>query len=58
MIFVKENRSKVAAANPKASVTELGKILGAEWRNLSQQAKKVRFVRWFVPTLKIQKGVC
>lgn len=39
MVFSKENRQAVKDENPEASVTEVAKILGEKWRNLSEEEK-------------------
>merc|ERR1712166_789889 len=40
MFFVQENRSEVTTNNPDASFGEIGKLLGAEWRECSAKDKK------------------
>jgi hypothetical protein len=40
MFFVKENRAKVKEENPDLSFGELGKLMGAKYRNLTEEEKK------------------
>ncbi|KAI8923664.1 high mobility group box domain-containing protein [Entophlyctis helioformis] len=41
MIFSQENRAKIKEDNPEASFGEIGKLLGAAWRELSEKGKQV-----------------
>ncbi|KAL2914143.1 Non-histone chromosomal protein 6 [Polyrhizophydium stewartii] len=41
MIFSKENRPRIKEENPDASFGEIGKLLGAAWRELSEKEKQV-----------------
>ncbi|KAI8059532.1 high mobility group box domain-containing protein [Gongronella butleri] len=41
MFFSKENRQKVIEANPDVSFGQVGKLLGQQWRELSDAGKKV-----------------
>eukprot|EP00492_Amphilonche_elongata_P005214 TRINITY_DN66_c0_g1_i5.p1 TRINITY_DN66_c0_g1~~TRINITY_DN66_c0_g1_i5.p1 ORF type:complete len:90 (+),score=26.94 TRINITY_DN66_c0_g1_i5:56-325(+) len=40
MLFCKENRAKTIRENPKASMTELSKIMGAKWGKMTDAQKK------------------
>lgn len=40
MKFAASKRAEVKAANPAASVTEMAKILGGMWRELTPAAKE------------------
>merc|ERR1711879_839273 len=40
MIFCNENRPIVKEENPDASFGEMGKLLGARWKELSDEGKK------------------
>lgn len=39
MFFAQDQRSKVIAANPNAAFTEIGSILGQNWKSLSDSYK-------------------
>ena len=39
MNFSNQHRQEVRDANPNAKVTEIAKILGSMWRNLSEEEK-------------------
>lgn len=39
MFFMKEERAKVVAENPGISVTEVSKVIGSRWKELSADAK-------------------
>jgi hypothetical protein len=41
MIFSQENRQKVKDENPKATFGEMGKLLGAKWKETSEKDKEV-----------------
>lgn len=41
LIFSMENRECIKKANPKASNTEMTKLIAAEWKKLSDKEKKV-----------------
>ncbi|EGF79601.1 hypothetical protein BATDEDRAFT_89692 [Batrachochytrium dendrobatidis JAM81] len=41
MIFSKENRPRIREENPDASFGDLGKLLGAAWRELNDKDKQV-----------------
>ncbi|KAJ1344690.1 hypothetical protein BSLG_000213 [Batrachochytrium salamandrivorans] len=41
MIFSKENRPRIREENPEASFGELGKLLGAAWRELNDKDKLI-----------------
>jgi len=38
-LFTAERRAAVSAANPEAKITEIAKLLGAEWKALSEEEK-------------------
>merc|ERR1719162_1505638 len=40
MFFVQDKRAEVTSSNPDASFGEIGKLLGAEWRECSAKDKK------------------
>ncbi|EFJ46102.1 hypothetical protein VOLCADRAFT_75495 [Volvox carteri f. nagariensis] len=40
ILFVKKNRPAVVAANPNKSVTEVGKLMGALWKQLSPEEQQ------------------
>jgi len=40
MIFCNENRPIVKEENPDAKFGEMGKLLGAKWKELSEEGKK------------------
>jgi hypothetical protein len=39
MFFVKDERAKVVAENPGMPVTEVSKVIGTRWKELSAEAK-------------------
>ena len=39
MIFAGENRAKVVEENPGASIGDVGKALGAKWKEMSAEEK-------------------
>lgn len=39
MMFCKERRAGVAGENPTFSVAQIGKLLGEEWRAMSEKEK-------------------
>ena len=39
MMFSSANRAEVIKANPDAAVTEVAKLLGAKWQELSEKEK-------------------
>lgn len=41
MIFSQENRQNIKDQNPKATFGEMGKLLGAAWKELDEKAKEV-----------------
>jgi hypothetical protein len=41
MIFSSENRSRIKEENPEATFGEMGKLLGAKWREMSEDDKAV-----------------
>ena len=41
MKFAAKNRTGIKAKNPNASFGQLGKLIGAAWRGLSEAEKKV-----------------
>ncbi|KAJ3212409.1 Non-histone chromosomal protein 6 [Entophlyctis luteolus] len=43
LIFANENRARVRAANPDASFGQVGKLLGQEWKEISE-AEKQKYV--------------
>ncbi|KAJ3202730.1 Non-histone chromosomal protein 6 [Entophlyctis luteolus] len=43
LIFANENRARVRAANPDASFGQVGKLLGHEWKEISE-AEKQKYV--------------
>lgn len=44
MFFSQDWRERVKAENPDAGFGEIGKLLGARWKELSDEEKKVRFL--------------
>jgi len=40
MMFCKERRGGIAAANPSLSVAQIGKLLGEEWRAMDEKEKE------------------
>ena len=42
MFFSQDWRERVKAENPDASLGEIGKLLGARWKELDDEEKKVR----------------
>ncbi|MEU0938861.1 hypothetical protein [Embleya sp. NPDC005971] len=40
MFYSRDNRERVKRANPDASFTTIGRILGTEWSNLSAKAQE------------------
>jgi structure-specific recognition protein 1 len=36
-LFMKENRAQIVKDNPGQKITEISKILGQKWRELSQE---------------------
>ena len=42
MFFSQDWRERVKAENPDAGFGEIGKLLGARWKELSDEEKKVR----------------
>lgn len=48
MFFSQDWRERVKAENPDAGFGEIGKLLGARWKELSDEEKKVRFLFLFV----------
>ncbi|GIL94189.1 hypothetical protein Vretimale_463, partial [Volvox reticuliferus] len=40
MLFLEERRPNIVAANPEASFTDVGKLLGAEWRSLGKDEQE------------------
>lgn len=41
MFFVSDWRERIIAENPSASFGEVGKLLGARWKEMSESEKKV-----------------
>jgi len=41
MFFVQDYRERIKSENPEASFGELGKLLGAKWKEMSETEKKV-----------------
>lgn len=53
-IFMADVRKKVTEENPDASMFDISKILGQEWRALDEEKRKVRFnelIYYFLITL-------
>jgi hypothetical protein len=46
MLFSKDMRKVVMEENPSAGFGEVGKILGAKWKECDEKTKKVRPVVW------------
>jgi hypothetical protein len=42
MFFVQDYRERIKEENPDASFGEVGKLLGAKWKEMSDAEKKVR----------------
>ena len=42
MFFVQDYRERIKEENPNASFGEVGKLLGAKWKEMSDAEKKVR----------------
>jgi hypothetical protein len=42
MFFCKDQHANVTADNPNIPFTEVGRILGAQWQQMSEKDKKVR----------------
>ena len=42
MFFVQDWRARIIAENPEASFGEVGKLLGARWKEMPDAEKKVR----------------
>ncbi|GLC63206.1 hypothetical protein PLESTF_000011700 [Pleodorina starrii] len=40
MLFLEERRPEIVASNPEASFTDVGKLLGAEWRGLAKDEQE------------------
>lgn len=38
--FISQNRGRIAKENPEAKVTEIGKLMGQEWKALTDEEKK------------------
>jgi hypothetical protein len=43
MFFVTDYRERIREENPDVSFGEIGKLLGAKWKELSDAEKKVNF---------------
>ena len=41
MFFVQDHRDQIKSENPDVSFGEVGKLLGAKWKELSEKEKKV-----------------
>jgi hypothetical protein len=50
MFFVQDYRERIKSENPEAGFGEVGKLLGAKWKEMGDAEKKVSSVRvchWF-----------
>jgi hypothetical protein len=47
MFFVQDYRERIKEENPDASFGEVGKLLGAKWKEMSDTEKKVSFARFW-----------
>ena len=45
MLFVNSKRAEIKENNPDAKVTDIGRIAGQMWKELTDEQKKVGFFR-------------
>ena len=48
MFFSQDWRERIKTENPDAGFGEVGKLLGAKWKEMDDEEKKVRFCPFFI----------
>jgi hypothetical protein len=57
MFFANDNRSKIKEKHPGATFGELGKYIGAEWKELTEKQKKPYVVKSEADKVRYQKAM-